>query len=377
MLEVSLARKLIRQITEYTDYNVNIMDENGTIIASRDKERVGTFHEAAYRLLRGSRVMMTVTDGDDYTGVRRGINMVIEIDGRREGVVGVTGDPEEIRPVALMIKMALETMVKYEEEKLRSVRRQSRKERFADLLIRQQEADEGKICQLAEELGYREGVVRIPVLCRPETSDREIRLREALKSAPGHSGEDIVLRADGKNVLLFKAVETEPERAVQAYRENIEEYLEEVRGRMSRGKEGVCFYVGTLQDHFSRYEAAYRHCLWLARRAAGESGIVFFYDHVEEYIEDMVPQQELRSIFSVFEAALSGEMREDYTELVGSLMKSDFKMTDAAAGVYMHKNTFAYRYHRLKEYLNISGENPAGEKNLMAWLCVYLTRRGL
>ena len=47
MLENSLAEKLIEQVTKYTSYNVNIMNEQGVIIASRNPERIGKFHEVA------------------------------------------------------------------------------------------------------------------------------------------------------------------------------------------------------------------------------------------------------------------------------------------------------------------------------------------
>ena len=48
MLENSLAEKLIEQVTKYTSYNVNIMNERGVIIASRNPERIGKFHEVAW-----------------------------------------------------------------------------------------------------------------------------------------------------------------------------------------------------------------------------------------------------------------------------------------------------------------------------------------
>ena len=114
MISRELARKLIEQITQYTEYNVNIMDADGTIIASRDPGRVGQFHEVAHRILQGQETIVVTTDTRDYSTVLPGINMVIEDNGVREGVVGVTGDPEEIRPIALIIKMAIETMLKYE-----------------------------------------------------------------------------------------------------------------------------------------------------------------------------------------------------------------------------------------------------------------------
>ena len=59
---------------------------------------------------------MIDTTGMSYPNVLPGINMVIATGGKREGVVGVTGAPEEVRPVALMVKMAFETMLKYERQ---------------------------------------------------------------------------------------------------------------------------------------------------------------------------------------------------------------------------------------------------------------------
>ena len=42
MIRPEMAKKFIDQITEYTEYNINIMDESGVIIASRDEKRIGT-----------------------------------------------------------------------------------------------------------------------------------------------------------------------------------------------------------------------------------------------------------------------------------------------------------------------------------------------
>ena len=54
MINRDIAEKFIKQVTEYTSYNVNIMDEEGVIIASRDPERIGQYHEIAYRIVHGS-----------------------------------------------------------------------------------------------------------------------------------------------------------------------------------------------------------------------------------------------------------------------------------------------------------------------------------
>ena len=100
MLDRDFAEKFIDRVTRYTDYNVNIMDERGIIIASRDKARIGQYHEVAYRLVTGTEEIVDTT-GMSFPNVLPGINMVIATGGVREGVVGVTGVPDEVRPVAL------------------------------------------------------------------------------------------------------------------------------------------------------------------------------------------------------------------------------------------------------------------------------------
>lgn len=43
MLDNFLAEKFIKKAGESTEYNINIMDEKGVIIASKDAERIGNF----------------------------------------------------------------------------------------------------------------------------------------------------------------------------------------------------------------------------------------------------------------------------------------------------------------------------------------------
>ena len=88
---IAWRRKTIEQVTKYTSYNVNIMNEQGVIIASRNPERIGKFHEVAWQIVHGTTDIMVTENDNEYPGVLSGINMIIEIEGKREGVVmGVT-----------------------------------------------------------------------------------------------------------------------------------------------------------------------------------------------------------------------------------------------------------------------------------------------
>ena len=83
MIEPELARRFIEQVTQFTEYNINIMDENGVIIASRDPGRIGTYHEVADRIVKGTGDVIVIRDDRMFPGVLPGINMAIMHEGRR------------------------------------------------------------------------------------------------------------------------------------------------------------------------------------------------------------------------------------------------------------------------------------------------------
>ena len=91
MLDNFLAEKFIKKAGESTEYNINIMDEKGVIIASKDAERIGNFHEVAYWIIHGDEEIIDVPDGGKYLGVKPGVMLPIEHRGKRTGAIGVTG----------------------------------------------------------------------------------------------------------------------------------------------------------------------------------------------------------------------------------------------------------------------------------------------
>ena len=139
--------------------------------------------------------------------------MVVQVDALREGVVGVTGSPEEIRPVALIIKMALEEMMKYElqEEKRRS--RKSQKERLIQMLTQIPTANHKAVVEIAEQLGYSENPIRIPVLIHLKNQEPEMIL-QMIKRSVIHKREDISMVLDEEHILIFKTLNLEDYRQI-------------------------------------------------------------------------------------------------------------------------------------------------------------------
>ena len=379
MIEPEMARRFIEQVTQYTEYNINIMDESGVIIASRDPKRVGTYHEVADRIIHGTQDMIVITDEKMFPGVLPGINMAIIHEGRREGVVGVTGDPDKIHDVALITRMAMEAMLKYEKQQEQIRLRRSRKEHFISLLTQSEFASATEIRGIAGQLEYDESRVRVPILCRiyREASDPpELeQVLEVMRRSRGHWVQDFSYIMDEMHLLVFKTVKVDGRRNMVDYREEIEDYLEDVLKWLKSRDVRAVFYVGTLQNSFSQYFYAYRHCKWLESHMRHPGDIVFFTDYVKEYFRTLTPRQELHRIFNVYDSETPDEKKQQFVEMIKALEETNYNLSGAAGKLYIHKNTLVYRYNRMKDYLGVDPLLNMEGREFLGLLLMYLAQK--
>lgn len=98
---IELAEKVVNMLHSVTQNNVNFMDENGIIIAAIQKNRIGTIHEGAKRIMLGEidELAITVEEADKLEGAMPGYNGVIYLNQQRIGCIGLSGDPVKMRPL--------------------------------------------------------------------------------------------------------------------------------------------------------------------------------------------------------------------------------------------------------------------------------------
>lgn len=377
MISRDLAERFIDRVSKHTDYNVNIMDDNGIIIASREPSRIGQYHEVAYRIVHGNEDIMDTT-GMNIPGVLPGINMVIAADNRREGVVGVTGDPEEIRPVAMMVKMALETMLKYERQQEQLRLRTNKKEHFVYMLTHSERVSLESIRGLAADLGYPDHISRIPILLTTEGDAG--RLLDFLRSQPQHHSRlDFSARLDDWHVIVFKALPSREEDMLAEYKAYTADYLSPVLHPLPGNEVRRCppvtgAYVGSIQAAFENYAYAYQHCRWLEERFPACGGIRCFYDHSGAYLLSRIPGSELQSVFRIYTEGAKKEKLLQYYQTGSALLDTNFRFQEAADLLFIHKNTLVYRYQSLKSFLAIDPMAHAEDRSFLQMFCEYLRK---
>jgi carbohydrate diacid regulator len=106
-----LAQEIADKVMRVIPYKVNIMDENGLIIGSGDKERIDTSHEGAITAIeKGTMVSIYKQEGSSKPGV----NIPIHFRNKIIGVIGISGDPQIVGPFAELVRVTAELLIDQE-----------------------------------------------------------------------------------------------------------------------------------------------------------------------------------------------------------------------------------------------------------------------
>lgn len=104
LVDVSFAQRLVELINRETQQNAHFFGEGGAIIATTQPERLGTVHQGAKDIMAGRLDFIAITEEmtKNLTGTKPGFSIGIDSNGNRIGAIGITGDPDSMKPIALL-----------------------------------------------------------------------------------------------------------------------------------------------------------------------------------------------------------------------------------------------------------------------------------
>lgn len=105
------ATYIVQEISKIIDEKINMMNDEGIIIASSDTERIGSYHAAAKELVERKLQMVVVKNDFEYQGARSGINLAVNFQDKIVGVIGVTGPYEKVSKYGEIIKKMTEILI--------------------------------------------------------------------------------------------------------------------------------------------------------------------------------------------------------------------------------------------------------------------------
>lgn len=348
-LSAQSAQCIVDEIGGIVGQNINMMDERGYIIASTDAARLGHFHEGAKRIIDENLPEYYVTPETATESVRPGLNLPIRHEGMTVGVIGITGDYDQVVSYGQVVKKMTEILIREgteQDEQRLGLRVRSRF--LEDWVLGSGMLQAQALAERGLALGIDIALPRRVMIVSPYDLDHYINTAEgqkqlellemAVSGLVEREAGNIILRNAARQILL---VRKRPNEEMQALAERL--------SRMAFASFHVRLAVGIdgdITDIHQAYMQANRS--WQASRRL--SGGIFFYNRVtlELFVGDIPRRTKEEYLHKVFPNCGYEELLR-WMGLLEAYFAAEGSLQRAADTLYLHKNTLQYRLRRLRE----------------------------
>jgi len=355
-LEEATARQIVQRAMGIIHHSVNVMDSNGVIIASGDPARLYQRHEGAVLALTENRVVeIDTATAAHLKGVKPGINLPFSFRQQLVGVIGISGDPQEVRAYAELVKMAAELMV--EQAALLDQHQWERRyrEELAHQLL-QPQTEPGSLEAMAAYLGLDLQQPRLvwiielydqqPQLLRDLLTELESTQRDAL----------MIMTRFNELVLLRPAMLQQGEWSLKQERRQAQQLLNQLQGRFRVRLIIGGYFAG--QEGLQRSNLTARATQVMARRLKLRHKTLFYQDYpLPSLLCDMGEDWRAQELSRPW-AVLS---EKDEKGVLRNTLRQYFYLncdqTQAALQLHIHVNTLRYRLQKVEAITGLNINN--------------------
>jgi carbohydrate diacid regulator len=375
-LTPELAQNIVNSSMEVLGKNINIMDDSGIILASGDRTRINTFHQGAAEVLETGEIL-EINGHEELEGSVPGINLPIECNGQVIGVVGITGNPDEVRDFGKLVKNTVELMLK-ESFILQQLHTETkaREHLLHEILQGNLDYDEdfiGKTKLLGCELFFPlvaiaidlQEINHIPLLqWLGQTPRHELDLGNIITIAienliNAKTGNSIITSIGKNRIIILQFIaskfKNDDKNTIKIAVEYASKYLEElIKAYGVKVSVGIGGVAHDIQETCRTYKEA---CLVLkiANKLSYEEAIHCWHDiglgllmeatsrDMAEYFKDSINLQKL--------------LNSRLVDTLKVFLDCNLCISEAAKKLYLHRNTLTYRLNQIKEITGLDPRN--------------------
>lgn len=167
-IDIKIAQDIVNRVMKVIPYNVNIMNQDGVIIASGDRSRLNKIHSGALLVLDEKKSVEIYKNTDKE---KAGINLPIIFSNETIGVIGVTGNPDDIRQFGELVKITAELLVNEHFIFSKKKAFEMHRDKFFYELTQLDEEYSDEIKQESDEFGINLDISRIALVINIENKD--------------------------------------------------------------------------------------------------------------------------------------------------------------------------------------------------------------
>lgn len=103
-----IAQDIVEKTSEILQYPISITDNEGIIIGSTDKSRIGIFHQPSLEVIKKNVVVDCKNEIEKK--ILPGVSAPLKFNNKVIGVLGIVGDPREVEKYVQLVKNQVEMM---------------------------------------------------------------------------------------------------------------------------------------------------------------------------------------------------------------------------------------------------------------------------
>ena len=382
-----LAQDIVDKTMRIIKKNINIMDENGIIIGSGDKKRLNQFHEGAAQVIKeGEKLEIYSKDINHLAGAKPGINLPIEHNDKIIGVVGITGEPNEVSPYGEVIKMTVEMMLQQEFLlKELHLEQQARENFIQDLISGRIGNDSDLFVSRGQIVGCDILIPRIAMILNIYQFENTAKLslktfngkkegeiylqrlkNDVLQTVQGifiHTPEDIVSYAGGDKFVILKTIN--PKNLKEALRHKIYKIAKKIKHIISQKmKFKVTIGIGEYHKNIRGLSKSFREAtqaLDVGTRLEGPGDIYHINDlgigRILAEIKKETQKEMIKETLCSIKDGKGKGMTDTLSKSLKAFFDNNLNISKTAKIIFAHRNTLLYRLRRIKEITGLDPRN--------------------
>lgn len=370
-----LIEKVAKELVEVSSgllggRTVNIMDVNGTIVASTEKDRIGNFHQGAKEAIETGRPVIIRKDQlEQYPGAKEGYNMPLRVNGSVIGAVGIFGTQQELQYLAPLLELYAAKYYQLEAMTIPHLAEQGLRARLLQDLLAPTDTALADAKALLESLRIH---LELPLTVAVISPPARAALEQEQESLINWLISRRVLRS---NRDIWGIVEDRMVLVCSVGNHALSEAVRQMDG-LDGGPYHVCLGAPckTLWDVHSSYEQLAILDLTSSelfndiQELDTRCRYMLYHTAVTEaeFIDGFY--QKLNLVFPVREQKVLMKTIQGYYD-------NDRSVSKAAAALFIHKNTLQYRIHRLLEALGLTGCTSFQQEYLVRLLLEHYKRK--
>ncbi|WP_282059793.1 CdaR family transcriptional regulator [Bacillus pumilus] len=365
-LTTELAQEMVERTMRILDKNINVMNADGVIIGSGERNRIGQKHDGARLVLTSGNSMEIDHDASLHLeGVRPGINLPICFREQVVGVIGITGEPEDIRHHAELVKMAAELVLEQSFLLERVQWRQRIESEIVNQLISDSDVGDHQLKNRAEWLGMDLDKRRMAIIFQPVPSSEDAVHKMIHAIQYDKNAEDLLGMTFRHELVLLRQPISD-------------HFFKHVVGQLQRTMEKavggqVLVGIGTVADDISQLSLSFEHArdsLKLGKALDPEESIYFFESYQLERLLITAGAVEENSSWVDFYKPLTQEAELAHTLRI--YIEEGGDLQRIVDRLFIHRNTLRYRLDKIQA---LTGKDPRHVKQLMELYMVQLMSR--